>query len=247
MTDFYLAEIVERYPMELVVPQRDPGEKWFLDYVLATPRQAGRHLTAGWLAYRSLREYVDSAPRVFEAFGGLGAQSLMIQELWEPETHDVVEFDPAGVAHLQRVLPPVVGVAKGDSYNVPLPVVDLVGLDYGDLTAWKLRPGQKHRDLLEKTVNLRPAGFALTDVACRYLHLQRERYAGFLGGTFSSYPEYLNLLASYITVNFGYAPIAGFYDTWSTVISFMPLSDHPDPAAPWLRKTPENPVGLTLF
>ena len=47
----------------------------------------------------------------------------------------------------------VVGVAQGDSYNVPLPVVDLVGLDYGD----------------------------------------------------------------------------------------------PDPAAPWLRKTPENPVGLTLF
>ena len=70
--------VCERWKMEV----GEPSDKWFLDYVIRSPKDAGTHLTAGWQAYKALGELeVDSA---LEYFGGMGAQSLMIHAMFNP-------------------------------------------------------------------------------------------------------------------------------------------------------------------
>lgn len=228
--------ICERWTMEV----GEPGEKWFLDYVLRSPRDAGIHLTAGWHAYASILGL-----EIFTAcefFGGMGAQSLMIQKMFAPGQHFVMDYSHEAVAHIERHVP-VVDVKQGDSYAGDwIPQSDLVGLDFGDLTVWKTREGEKHRALLDRVFAGQPQAVVLTDVACRYLHLHRERYETILGaGTCASYEKYLYALADRLEDLYGYVMVGGFYHRWSTVMALVPEGKRA-----LFVPTPESPVGLTV-
>jgi hypothetical protein len=237
-----IARIVERFTMQL---DSDPGRgEWFLDYVLRSPKQAGIHLTAGWLALQSLKDFEFKSCR--EYFGGMGAQALMVQKLFKPFDHTVLEYSEQAIHHLSRVLPPEAMEIHADSYN-PISVrpADLVMLDFGDLTVWKTREGEKHRELLDRVFELEPKAVVFTDIACRYLHLHRERYESLLGaGTCGSYPAYLMNLLNRFEALYDYTLVRGYWDRWSTVMALVPSSLH---RTSILAPTPASPVGLELL
>lgn len=251
MTD--ILSICEKYPMTLEGPP--PGrDSWFLDYVLRSPKQAGHHLTALHAATSSILDVYDEHDIGFvqEFFGGMGAQALMVQDLLQPTQHIVQEYAWEAVQHLERVLPYPhrVDVRHVDAYDPEQDPVgdwlpDVVCLDFGDLTAWKTRDGEAHRALLDRVFGRDPKAVLVTDIACRYLHLHRERYEGLLGaGTCGSYETYLGALVGRLSVLYGYRLHRGFYDRWSTVMCFVP-DDTPGDSL--LAPTPESPVGLEIL
>jgi hypothetical protein len=220
-----------------------PTEKWFLDYVLRSPRDSSIHLSAGWHAYRTLAELGVSGRSAFEFFGGMGAQSLMIREWFSPVYHSVMDYSPEAVEHIHAQVP-WAAVWRGDAYSPGREHrSEIVGLDFGDLTVWKTREGEKHRDLLDRVFAGAPKGVVLTDVACRYLHLHRERYESLLGGgTCETYPSYLEALADRLEGLYGYVMVGGFYHRWSTVMALAPEGERGT-----FAPTPEtDPVGLKV-
>ena len=245
------AKIVERFTMDLgeTPPERD---SWFLDYVLRSPKHAGVHLTAGWLALNSLKEVyrgADDIKTCREYFGGMGAQALMVQQLFNLDYHAVLEYSEDAVEHLLRVMPSGVAVKWADSYAPKeTQEADLVMLDFGDLTAWKTRDGEPHRELLDRVFGLEPKAVVFTDIACRYLHLHRERYETLLGaGTCVSYERYLGALLARIEVLYGYRLVRGFYDRWSTVMALVPVGvEWDDRIKMNMIPTPESPIGIQL-
>lgn len=239
--------------MELTICERwtqyvpEPKEEWFLDWVLRAPKDAGIHLTAGLKCYQALADYIEiDEPTAVEYFGGMGAQSLMIQELFGPvDGHTVYDYSQEAVDHIKAQVDGVVAV-QADSYDpVNYVPADIVGLDFGDLTAWKTRDGEKHRQLLDRVFAGKPHGVVLTDVACRYLHLHRERYETLLGaGTCHSYPAYLDALAHRLEELYGYRMIAGYWHRWSTVMTLVPVGSWTRHGS--FRPTPSSPVGLKV-
>lgn len=244
-----IAQIVEKFTMTINAPP--PGrDEWFLDYVLRDPKNAGVHLTAGWLALNSLKEIYrgDEIESAWECFGGMGAQSLMVQRLFNlgPGAHFIGEYSMDAVEHLKRVLPYDTVVKHQDAYDGTVPVADLVVLDFGDLTVWKTREGEPHRDLLDRVFSKEPKAVVFTDIACRYLHLHRSRYETLLGDdTCDGYASYLRAFLSRLEALYGYSLVEGYWDRWSTVMALVPseMMDHRGS----LQETPEKPVGLELL
>jgi hypothetical protein len=221
-----------------------PKGKWFLDYAVRSPRDAGIHLTAGWHCYQLVKSLGIEINSAVEFFGGIGAQSLMIQDLFSPSNHVVRDYSHEAVAHIKAQVPGVY-VHQADSFD---PMwqhrADLVGLDFGDLTVWKTRQGEPHRGLLDRVFEEEPKAVVLTDIACRYLHLHRERYDTLLGpGASNTYETYLEDFAMYLRHLYGYEMAGGFWHRWSTVMVLVPRG-----VAPRGRfvPTPESPVGLKV-
>lgn len=233
-----IAYILERYTMKL----EHTTEPWFADWVLRSPKEAGIHLTAGWLALNSIKDLDITSAR--EYFGGIGAQALMIEELFSPETHMALEFSEQAVDHMRRELPAHIYVGHADSYDPSsCSPADLVALDFGDLTVWKTREGQKHRELLDRVFAHHPKAVLLTDISCRYLHLHRERYETLLGpGTCDTYEHYLYALIGRLEELYGYTLRAGFSHRWSTVMALVPEGQRGR-----IVDTPMSPVGIELL
>lgn len=221
-----------------------PTEKWFLDYVVRAPKDAGIHLTAGLCCYQLVESLGVQLRSAVEYFGGIGAQSMMIQDLFSPPSHVVMDHSHEAVSHIKTQVPGVTAW-QADSYD-PTWVhhADLVALDFGDLTVWKTRKGEPHRGLLDRQFAEEPKAVVLTDIACRYLHLHRERYETILGrGSCASYESYLDALASYLEALYGYVMAGGFYHRWSTVMVLVPKGVAPRGS---FVPTPDSPVGLKV-
>jgi hypothetical protein len=243
------AIICEKWTMALDKPE-DSRDTWFLDWVLRSPKQAGRHLTAGYRVYGSLLAVYDASEirSAQEYFGGMGAQSLMIQDIFNPVEHVVTDYSDEAVQHLQRVLPSEDHqVFQADAYAESFwGSPDLVGLDFGDLTVWKTREGEDQRGLLDRVFSKEPKAVVFTDIACRYLHLHRERYETLLGpNTCGSYRTYLEAFLNRLEGLYGYRLVTGCYDTWSAVMALVPEGAFPDVGE--LVPTPSWPVGLELL
>jgi hypothetical protein len=231
-----------RFSLEL--PELTPGDEWFLDWVLRSPQSASVHLTAGWHAYSAVALEVDGIESAVEFFGGIGAQSLAIQDLFHPKRHVVQDYSEAAVRHLRAHLPDNIWSRRANSY-LPASFIDadLVGLDFGDLTAYRTRPGERIRELLDRVFAFEPKAVVLTDVACRYLHLHRELYETFLGpGTCVSYESYLYAFLGRLSRLYGYHLLVGYMHTWSTVMALVPYPV----AGARLLPTPNEPKGIEL-
>lgn len=232
--------ILEKWSMYV----RPPKEKgWFLDYVVRSPRQSGVHLTAGWHAYKAVSDLGIQIDSAVEYFGGIGAQSLMIQDLFKPSSHLSLEYSEEALRHMQTHSPLEVDTRMADSYDPGnYTAADLVGLDFGDLTVWKTREGEKHRALLDRVFAGEPQAVVLTDVACRFMHLHRERYEALLGPeSCATYPRYLEALADRLEGLYGYVVVGGYWDRWSTVMALVPDGER----APFVP-TPSSPLGLEI-
>jgi hypothetical protein len=220
-------------------------EGWFLEYVLRSPKGASNHLNAGRLCYEALADTGIEINSAFEVFGGIGGNSLIVEDLWSPLVHIVNEYDLQAVDALVNNLGDDMTVSYADAYRSDFdPTADLVTLDFGDLTAWKTREGQSHRALLDKTFSAGPKAVLVTDIASRYLHLHRSRYESLLGeGTCDTYPHYIEALASRIQKLYDYNLWVGYIDNWSTVMAFTQgyLEDRPS-----LQENPGYPNAIKI-
>lgn len=204
-------------------PSEDPGKKWFVDWVLNTPQVLGRHFRAGEIALRSVEPYTPGFS-VLELFGGIGMQSLVIQEIFTPVVHRVQEISPVAVEHLTDLLPAAIDVRQADAFH-PDAVgdFDLVAADFGDLTVrWTLE-GERHRAVLDRIFATEPEAVVLTDIAGPFLHLQRRGYEKILGeGTCGSYESYLTAFSSRLQDLYGYALAGGGYHRGTAVLGLVP-------------------------
>lgn len=243
MYNLATAVICERWP----IPLGEQGKSaWFLDWVLRRPKESSIHVTAGFAAYRSLRvAYPEEHPfeTATEYFGGLGCQSLMIQEMYRPREHTVVELNTMASEHLRALLKgrPSATVRQADAFTVDYPA-DLVGLDFGNLTILQAQQGAL-RPLLDQVFAAGPKGVVLTDIAGQRLHLQRERYEGLLNHDCSTYPDYLEGLAKYLNDTYGYQALSCYYHRWSAVMALVPASLG---ISLVIEPVPEGPRGIEL-
>jgi hypothetical protein len=206
---------------EIELPSQG-ANPWFLDWYLRSPGEVHRHLEAGWVAYQSIADLKIASAT--EYFGGIGAQSRMIQELWSPKRHFVFDYNREAAEHLRATLPPPVAAWRADSYDLAsFRKADLVGLDFGDLTCWRTREGEPHRQLLDRVFASEPKAVVLTDIAGPRLHLHRQRYEGLLGtGTCESYETYLRAFLARLTALYGYSCAGGAWHRWSAVMALTP-------------------------
>lgn len=244
----HIAYVAEQFTMNL--EESPPGaEPWYIDWAIKNPKRISDSVTVGWYVYQSLLSVYepDEIRSAWEPFGGIGAQSLIIRHLFPRlNTHVVGEYTDAAFRHLRRALPPEVSVRLQDVYadNADEPA-DLVGLDFGDLTCWKTRPGQQHRALLDRVFARSPKAVVLTDVAGPRLGLHRSRYEALLGtGTCASYATYLPALADLLEETFGYRLVAGFYHHGAGKMALVP-SDAADRGI--FVPVPPSPVGLEIL
>ena len=214
--------ILDRWDMEL--PEPTPGDPWFLDWVVREPTMLGKHLAASWEAYSALARTLDTVNSVIELFGGIGGQGLMVEELF-PDLliHSVSDYSLGSVAHLKGVLPGA-HVSQMDAYRAVLdPGWDVVGLDFGDLTARWTLDGEQKRILLDRVFATGPSGVVLTDVAGPYLHLQQGVSERILGdGAGASYPTYLEALQARLEELYGYVVAGGGWHRGSAVMALVP-------------------------
>lgn len=244
--------VCDRWRVPVDESQRTDGTPWFADWARREPEQVGRHLVAGLMAYSSLQMVYGPGElrSAHEYFGGLGAQSLMIQDGIRPERHIVLERSPEAVRHLRSLLADRrAQVCPMDSYKpAAVAPADLAGLDFGDLTAHRLRKGEAQRELLDRVMATGPKAVVLTDVAGPRLHLHRERYAEALQcrpDRLRTYPGYLSALADWLRAHYGYAVVRGYYHRWSAVLALVPTSAWPS-NDPVLLSVPAEPKGLTV-
>lgn len=241
-----------RWKIHVDESQRADSTPWFADWARREPEQVGRHLVAGLMAYSSLQMVYGPGElrSAHEYFGGLGAQALMIQDGIRPERHVVLERSPEAVFHLRKLLADRrVLVCPADSYHTSsVAPADLVGLDFGDLTAHRLRKGEPQRELLDRVMRQSPKAVVLTDVAGPRLHLHRERYAETLmtrPERLHTYTAYLVALADWLRAHYGYAVVRGYYHRWSAVLALVPTDRWPSDD-PVLLSIPASPKGLTF-
>lgn len=232
MVDY--AVICERWRMPL---GGTDGSAWFLDWVRRKPRESSTHVTAGYAAYASLAK-ADGAgayAKVVEYFGGMGCQSMIIQDRFHPVEHVIYEQHEMAVEHLRFALRGVPGVSvrHGDALQNREPA-DLFAMDFGDLTAHKANT--VYRPTLEWVFSQKPRAVVITDIAGPKLPLHRARYGQIIGGTPRSYPEYLQGLTGWFEREFGCGLYACFYHPWSAVMAFIPGPP---------RGGPISPAGLT--
>lgn len=217
------ATILDRWVMELP----DTGDnKWFLDWVLHSPKHSGRHLACSYLTFESILDVypIGCIDSVFEPFAGMGAHALMLEDLFKPGVHVVRDYAPEAVEHMKRVLPPNVTVVQADAYDPKNhDSAGLVAMDFGDLTVVRSQPGTPRGDLLERTFALEPMAVTITDIAGPLLHLNRKHYEREMGpGTADTYAEYLRSFADHLAGRYGYVLHQANFTRWSCVMAFVP-------------------------
>lgn len=226
--------------------QTDP--KSFLHWALKETKAVSGHLTRSWHALDAIRKRYPNGEiqTAMEYFGGMGAHSLMVEEMFTPSHHWVNDFSAEAVAHLRANLPSSIDVNEGDAYKkATFRQSDLVVFDCGDLTIWKIRENELPRIALDRIFEARPKAVMITDIAAPYLHLQVQRYETILGeGTCKTYEGYLNALLDHFEREYGYVLLEGYWHRWSAVMSLVPKEVE---TRGQLLPTPESPVGLQLF
>jgi hypothetical protein len=217
------ARILDTWEMELPDPTENP---WFVDWVARSPKQAGDHLEVSWKTFLALAlDQPEGFTTIREYFGGIGAHALMLEQLFSPVKHVVNEYSPEAVRHLESL---GLDVQQSDAYNLDAAgVADLAVLDFGDLTAWKASQPDRAA-LLDLVFGLKPKAVTITDIAARYLHLQKKHYEPILGkGTCDTYEDYLQAFALHLQERYGYVLLEGNYTRWSCVMAFVPGDGYP--------------------
>ena len=223
------ATILNEYEMDLTPPQ-EGDETWFLDWVLRAPKHAGDHLACSYKTFDAIASFYEedillgNITSVKEYFGGMGAHAMFAQDLFTPSDHAVSDYSRSAVQHMQEVLPGNVRVTQADAYDAETPwPADIVILDFGDLTVFKAQQDQPRGILLDKVFAMKPNAVTITDIAARYLHLQKRSYEPLLGeGCCESYEEYLERFSSLLQARYGYTMLQANYTRWSTVMAFVP-------------------------
>jgi hypothetical protein len=225
------------------LPQTENGA-WFADWAARRPWDVSAHLTAGYHALHSLWNLQAHPRMVWEPFGGIGAQALMVEELWPRSTHFVNDVSQDAVDFIKRVVPsrPGFSAFQADSYApesfIP---ADVIVADFGDLTVLRMEQPGKYHDLVERMFSGNAEAIVLTDIAGPRLHLVSGSYRPIVGD-FKNYQGYLRGLGIYVVEKyFRFHPWITFYHKWSSVTVFRST---PPPGRHIIRPIPSSPIGF---
>lgn len=219
--------------------------EWFADWALRKPNEVSRHITMGYHALQEVRSL--DIQSVYEPFGGIGAQALIIEDMWPTARHYIRDNSWSAVSYLAENLIPRPGlvVMHGSSYD-PINFVkaDLQVADVGDLTAsrWTQKP---YEAFLEHTFSSGAKAVILTDIAGRLLHLHKSTYSRLLGQEITNYNEYLYAQGSLVEDRFGYTAIKSFFHHWSSITVFVPFDEAT--GVHTLVPCPPGPRGLEIL
>lgn len=228
-------QIAEQWQMS--IPEGVGGT--FGEWVFRSPKDSTRRIAASYMVYEDLAALNPHIETAHEYFGGVGAQSLMIEHFFAPQRHTIWDRSPEAVEHLKRVMPYADVSLVEDSFVLHEPA-DLVALDEV-FTVWKTRHGQPFRELMDEVFKSQPVAVELTENAATRLHLHRERYDQLLGsGASATYETYLEALEGYLEYEFGYGIATGYYYHGGAKMILMPAEEVVLPGG--FKPLPENHI-----
>lgn len=179
------------------------------------------------LAFEWLITGIPEDKAWLEPFGGIGLQSIIIQNISKPGAHFISDLDEACFHQLQSVMEPYpnVNLACGDAQVILesfAPHAEVVVLDFPNMTPHKLPIWTNVLDnvFLER----KPRLVEFTDVSPRFLHLHKGKYSEILGEPIETKEDYIRALSKYLSRNYDYSVVKAAYKS-ST--AYMALGNVP--------------------
>lgn len=177
---------------------------------------------------------------VAEFFGGIGLQTVIIQNILKPDMHWVSDYDKDCYEQLVMNFSgkPGVYVHKADAKDVMKSIdANIIILDFPNMTAKHYKDWEEPLGVL---FSKRPSIVEITDVGNRYLHLHRNLYSDILDYRVDTIEDYILGISRYLLKRFGYQVFQAAYKSGT---SYMLASAKPVEDINFLRVGP-NPHGF---
>lgn len=166
---------------------------------------------------------VPEGKTITEYFGGIGLQSVIIQNVIKPAIHVINEINEECVSQLEMVFKDTPGVSVGlrDAKEVlALNNTDIAILDFPDMTGkhyeeWHLQ--------LQDLFDTKPRLVEITDVGNRYLHLHKNLYSSILGQEIETIEDYIRAISGYFYQKYGYSVIKAAYKSGTSYMFLAPV------------------------
>ena|SRR3990167_3760642 len=200
------ALICEKWEMEFEEYVPEDGKKPFenrpfLDNIF---RDGLKDVSDSAEASYKLLSGLPTGKTVVEFFGGIGLQSLIVENLLHPIEHVVLDKDSQCVEHLKRVFQnyPDVLIAQADAWEaMKVYVGDIFLLDW----IWTPRRWNEHKESLDALFIQKPLAVTFFDSTKPYFPTNRKRYAAMFGCEINSFYDYVVSLSNFIIARYGYA------------------------------------------
>lgn len=175
------------------------------------------------LCFEWLLKDIPPGKSITEYFGGIGLQSVIIQELAQPSEHTIYDIDSDCVNQLRSIFKgKAVSIDQFDAREkMPECNSDIAILDFPDMTANKYT---KWAEPLEGLFASRPKVVEITDVGNRYLHLWLSKYSEILGYDIKTIPDYITGISKYLYNKYEYSVFRAAYKSGT---SYMLLANTP--------------------
>ena len=185
------------------------------------------HIAAQLHVYKALARHTKEINAVTEFFGGCGFGTAMVQGIFQPAGHDVIDLDVNCVNHLQRQgFFGEVNVNQGDAKDAMLlPLhADLLVCDFFSFTPVRIPEWKPQLDNLFAS---NPKAVQITDTSLARTHLHRGRYGIALGETFQTRDEYFNAWNHWAQREYGYNLLAAGYREFAAMMFVQEEVSHP--------------------
>lgn len=147
---------------------------------------------------------------VIEYFGGIGLQSVIIEETINPLFHDIYDIDEDCVEQLKIVFKdkPVTVALKDAKEAMGATNSDIAILDFPNMTA---KHYEEWDEPLGRLFRSKPKLVEITDVGNRYLHLHRPLYSEILGQTVTTIEDYISAISKFLYQKYDYSVVKAAY------------------------------------
>jgi len=186
---------------------------------------------------------IDGVPKdktVTEYFGGIGLQSVIIQNSMKPSRHSIFDIDPDCISQIASLYQDTeaVKVELQDAKEIMgTSDDDVIILDFPNMTA---KHYSEWAEPLAAVFSKHPKLVEITDVGNRYLHLHRNLYSVLLGNNVDTIPDYIEAISRYLYSLYGYSVIKAAYKSGT---SYMFLGET-EPQTPDMLHVTSNPSGF---
>lgn len=241
-------QIVEQFEIE--VPEQDPDEPlWYASWAIEQSGKMNKPVQSSWAMLRSLADFYDNGQigSVVEYCGGIGAQSLMIQELFEPRRHEIMDWSEQATNHIRSIMPKNrnIIVRTADAYDPDtFQKANFQVLDIGDLKSYNLKPGTPQRGAFDRIFESQPLAVAIAEVSGIRLGLHRRLHEEFLGKPCPDYRTYLGHFFDFVEEVWGYAPVEIFHNGQFAKAALVPAYFSPERK---FSSIPDSPMGLRVL
>lgn len=214
--------------------------KWEIPLLKAEPGTKSSflsHVNAGELSRRALcfEWLIDGIPEEktwLEPFGGIGLQSIIIQNVAKPSSHLISDLDANCAAQVGSLMKDAPGVmtACGDALDIMtslMPDADVVVLDFPNMTPHKFPIWRNVMDhvFLER----KPRLVEFTDVSPRFLHLHKAKYSETLGSPIETKEDYILALSKYMHRHYEYSVVKAAYKSSTAYMCLGSVPYHEEP------------------